>query len=180
MKQNSLFLVGVVAVVLILALVFTSRGLRENLTGVQTLTMSDIQNVTPTYNQVAPKLLEINNSMGNTPNVLQAAILQMPQASTIYTNATSTPSKDTFMSQLSGGTYATFAAAPAVDQQIVSVLYEYFFGSSAPASSPPAPTPTPAPSTTPGTTPSSTPAPTTCVPAYKSVPGGTMEFKCFN
>lgn len=177
MKQNSLFLFGIVAVVLILALMFTSKGLRENLTGVQTLTAADIQNVTPAYNQVASKLLQINSAQGNPPNTVTDAMLEMPSVSTIYTSLTSTPTKDAFMSQLTGGQMTTFAAAPTNYQQIVGLLYEYFFGSSAAPSTPP--TPTPAPST-PGTTPSSTPAPTTCNPAYKSVPGGTMEFKCFN
>lgn len=255
MARNNLFLLGVVVVVLILALFVTSKGLRENLTGVQTITISDVQNGTPAYDQVAFKVLPIANSLGITdPNVVKTAVIVIAESGQIYTQATSVPTKDQFVNLLSQGSTPTFAQLPSSDQSAVSIAYEYYFGSSAPAPSPPSSsTPSnagygtpvcPSGSTsnayggcnlpsTPGgdpmytsptscstgtlvnipggrsvcavcpsgttatlgasgpvctsgsTTPSpassssSSPAPTSCTPAYTSIPGGTMEYKCF-
>lgn len=177
MKQNPLFFFGVLAAVLVLALIFTSRSLRENLTGVQTLALTDIQNKTPAFQTAVTKLLPIMQSLNLDADTQQKVLESMPSASTVYTSLTSTPTQDVFTSQLTGGQFTTFAAAPQMTQQIVTVLYQYFFGPSATPSTPP--TSTPSPSSTPGTTPSSIPSPTSCNPAYTSVPGGTMEYKCF-
>lgn len=87
-----------------------------------------------------------------------------------------------------------------------NVIYSYYFGNTPPATAyvPPAspapapapapatkPTPSPAPAPTPSPAPTPAPSssstqpmplsiPSPCTPAYKSIPGGSIEFKCFN
>lgn len=83
----------------------------------------------------------------------------------------------------------TSASAPYQTQSV----YKYYFGTAPPPAPyvPPTPTPSPpssssTPSTPPASTPSSAPSssssvqiPTPCTSSYRSIPGGSMEFKCF-
>ncbi len=155
--------VAIVAGILLLA--WMSGGFRERFDQVPIFTGGkDKNNDAIVFN----KIKDIAVSMGYKPYDL--AWRGAEKYGPIYKSATTVPTKDEFLSQFGGKT--TYSQLTGDDKLLVDVLYEYFYGSS--SSSPPAGSPA---SSVP---PMTATIPSPCSHSFKSIPGGTMEFRCFD
>ena len=149
----------ILVVVVVLALVWYSSGFREGFSSVPLPTGS------PTTDQpINDKLNQIATSLGYSGvDAFRVVADYGPK----YTAATSVPTKDEFISQATNGKITSYSALTGDDKSKADIAYQYFYGS------------TPSPAASSSTQPMTLPIPSPCRPEYKSIPGGTMEFKCF-
>lgn len=175
LKQRDWVLIGIV--VIIIALVWRSGGFKEGMTGVLPLTKSDVDNNTAAAQQVKSKLISIQNSLGYTDvNIGNSFLYGIVDIMQLY--PITPPTKDD-LAKLFGTKIGltTYAQMPDEFRHPVDITYQYFNGStpSVPSSSS-----TPSPASSSSTQPSTIGVPSPCRPSYKSIPGGSMEFKCFS
>lgn len=155
----------------LLLLLWIGGGFREDMTGVQTLTGNETVDK-PYIDSVINKLESIATSLGYDKGYALDAGKLVQIYSPIYTSATSVPSKDTFVSQISNGKTSTYDKLSSEEKIQVDITYQYFYGNSTAT--------TPVPATSSSTQPMNVGVPTPCRPSYKSIPGGSLEFKCFS
>jgi hypothetical protein len=174
-KQTWAILLVLVAVV---ALVWVSGGMREGFTMPSVPSDSDLRSNTPAAQDFRNKLQTIAKSLGY-PDAGHAEDL-LGLFRTQYQNLPQNTTRDQFISTLSGGQTPTFSQVDNSDKPGVDTAYNYLFGN--PGSSPtlPASSSTPSPASSSSTQPMTVGVPSPCRNSYKSIPGGSMEFKCFD
>ena len=169
LKQRHWILIGILAI--ILALVRRSGGFREGFNSVP-IFKGDYNTDKP----LIDKLTNMAKSVGikETDEVIRIA----SNYGSTYTSSTSVPTKDEFVSQVSNGKLTSYSQVTGDDKLSIDVVYSYFYGSSPSISTSSSTTPSPASSSS--TQPMTLSVPSPCRPSYKSIPGGSMEFKCFS
>jgi hypothetical protein len=159
----------------ILLLVWLSGGIQEGFTMPSVPSDSDMRSNTPAAQDFRNKLQTIAKSLGY-PDPGHAEDL-LGLFRTQYQNLPQNTTRDQFISAVSGGQTPTFSQVDNSDKPGVDTAYNYLFGNSSSSSSAKL---TPSPASSSSTQPKTVGIPSPCHPSYKSIPGGSMEFKCFS
>lgn len=145
------------------------------------------------YDMMIPALASNVAAYGNV--VMTSVVSGTPSLNDFYTQlatALQNPPFQTFTPQDVATSYAITDPSKDTNRIYANAIYNYYFGNPpapvpyvppTPPSSPPTTQPskpTPAPASSSSTQPMTVPIPSPCHPSYKNIPGGSMEFKCFN
>jgi hypothetical protein len=191
----------ILAVVGVFALVWVSGGIREGFTQVPVVTKSDIsaagnpQSGSPALQQLVSWLN--TNAPSLTGDFISNTVMYFYIFGTQYSSVSSPPSFDDFFNMFANG-YTAYGMSGVTGDNlkksyiargdaISDAIYKYYFGTSMPTppSTKPSPiaaktNPSPMPASSSSTQPKTVGVPSPCRPSYKSIPGGSMEFKCFS
>lgn len=193
LKGRTLAFVAIVAGILLL--VWMSGGFREGFTQVPVITKDDIQ-AAGAKQPGSPALQQLmawlnTNYPSLTGTFVSSTVMYFYIFGTQYSGITTPPSFDDFFNMMASG-YAAYGMSGVTGDElkksylsrgddISDAIYKYYFGT---------PMPTPPSTTPPASPPAGSPAssappmtatiPSPCSHSFKSIPGGTMEFRCFD